>query len=296
MENNTQEDLDLLFVLKSIKKGILNLFRGIIWLIEFSTKHILALVVFMAIAISISLGFYYLKKPYYTSALSIAHIRFDNDYCYEMITNLNSYINVNNNNKELAEKLSIGINYAKEIKDIKYKTLNNIIARRYADSMSVMLPFLVEVEVYDNEILDTLQKGILSYLEANEYATKRKLLEKESLDKIEQRMHAEIREMDSLKKIVSQSIIPRSTGNGIILGEPIDPVAVYKKAMESYEKLLMINRKQVLNNSFEITIGFAKSSKIAGLGKLWYYLIGSLVGYTIGILFLVRKRNRKPAA
>ena len=51
-------------------------------------------------------------------------------------------------------------------------------------------------------------------------------------------------EIDSLKQIVNQSIIPRVTGNGIILGEPIDPVSIYRRAMDIFDKQLVLAKKQ----------------------------------------------------
>jgi hypothetical protein len=289
MENNKQEDLDMLYVLRSINKGIGRFFRSIVWLFEFSLKNFRTLALFIIVFVALCLGIYLLKKPYYRSQLSISHIRFENDYCYEMVESLDSYI-TGNENPALAERLSISKNDAAKVQSIKYKPLNENIASRFIDSVSVLLPFKVEVEVYDNSVLDTLQKGILKYLESNRYATKIKEIEKQVLEKTEQRLEKEITEIDSLKKIVNAGIVPRSSGNGIIFGEPLDPVLIYKRGMDLYEKKTFIAKKKLLNNSFEVIIGFGKSPKRANYGKVFYIGIGLLGGYLIGLLWLLKKR------
>lgn len=291
MENNRQEDLDMLSLIGSFKKAIGAFFKGIAWLIQFSFTNIKTLFVFMIIFAGLCFGFFLTTKPYYKSELTINHIRFENDYCHTMILNLNSYLDENSNNKLLAEKLNIDINYAKEVKNIEYKSANTHIEKRYEDSVHVILPFIVEVEVYSNDLLDSLQKGILNYLEENEYATKRKEIENSNLSKVSDRIETEILEIDSLKKLVSQSVLPRSTGSGIIFGEPIDPVRVFYRGLELYEKKLTVDKNKKLNNSFEVLVGFSKNAKRSSSGKMLYIFIGLMTGYVIGLLFLIRRKE-----
>lgn len=290
MEDKRQEDVDMLSILTNIKKGAIALLRSIVWLFRFSYKKFFTLLIFILICTGLSLGIYAITKPYYTSHFSISHIRFENDYCREMISGLNSYIIGSKDRTELARELSIPVADAKNIKSIKYFPLNEHIAERYADSAFVLLPFKVEVQVYDNGILETLQNGIMNYLESNDYATRRKSIEKQSLDSAEKKIREEILDNDSLKKIVNQGIVPRGTGNGIVFGEPVDPVAVYKRGMELHEKQLLLNKKRQLNNSFELLVGVTRSSEPTNSGLFFYILTGIIVGYIVGLLWLVNRR------
>jgi hypothetical protein len=289
MEDKKQEDLDMLYVLRSVKNGILNIVRSITAIFAFSLKNIKVLLLFIIISTALCLGIFFLQKPYYTSTLSISHIRVENDYCYQMIANLNGYID-NKSNSGLTQQLGLDRGMAEKIISIKFLPLNENIAIRFADSVSVMLPFKVKVEVYDNSILDSLQNKILNYLETNEYARTRKDLEKLSLEKTEKRVDAEIIEIDSLKRLVNQGIIPRSSGQGIILGEPIDPITIYKRGMDLYERKLLLDKKKLLNNSFELMVGFTKSPKSSNSGQLLYICIGILLGYVFGLLWLAKKQ------
>jgi|GEM_PF-2904593 hypothetical protein len=289
MEDKRQEDLDILIVGKSIKNGIVNFFKSLAWLIDFSLKKALILSLFVVVAVSASLTLYYFQKPYYKSELSVSHIRLDNYYCYEMIRNLNSLLNEERGNSELADELKVRPEVAKAVRNILYAPANLNLARQYSDSMEVLLPFKVEVEIYDNEILPELQTGIMNYLESNEYASKLKQIETQSQNQVEQRIKDEIKEIDSLKLLVNQSIVPRGQGNGIILGEPIDPVSIYTRAMLSYEKLMKLNKEKEFNNSFQVMVGFHKSYKMAGKGLIFHIAMGMLIGYVIGISILLRR-------
>jgi hypothetical protein len=293
MDNNRQEDLDMLSLVGSIKKGIRTFFTSLIWLFDFSMKNFKILFVFMFVFAGLCFGLYLNSKPYYKSELTVNHIRFENDYCNMMVHNLNSYLDHRSNNKLLAEQLGIGVDYAKEVQYIAFKPVNQHISKRFEDSVHVILPFIIEVEVYNNDVLDTLQKGILNYLESNEYATKRKMIETTNLNKISERVENEIQEIDSLKKLVNQSVIPRGTGSGIIFGEPIDPVRIYYRGLELYEKKLSIEKVKKLNNSFEILIGFSKNAKRSSSGKLTYLGSGAMIGYFLGLIFLVGRRRSK---
>lgn len=289
--NNTKrEEIDLLFVLRSIKQGIAGLLNGILRLIDFSVRNIVVLSVFVIVAAGIGFGISYKNRPYYKSELSISHSRLDNYYCAIMIENLNFMIDPDTDNEALAARLHMDKKDAKEIRQLVYKPLNTNIAKQYSDSMKVLIPFKVEAEVYSNSILPALQKGIMDYLESNEHAQKIKEIETRSLEKIELKIREEVKEIDSLKQIVNQSIVTRGTGNGIVYGEAVDPVSIYNRGMLSYERLIGLNTRKIMNNSFEVMVGF-NASYVVSHSRLWYIVIGGLAGYLAGLLFLLRKKR-----
>jgi hypothetical protein len=187
----------------------------------------------------------------------------------------------------LAKTLKLEVSEAKKLKSIKYLDANKNIAKKYEDSASVFLPFKVEVEVYDNSVLPKLQTSILNYLESNEYAQKLKEIESQSIAKTEIRILDEIKEIDSLKRIVNSSILPRGTGNGVIVGEPVNPVSIYDKAMKSYLQLMDLNKQKNLNNSFEVIVGFSENNKEQKLSLVGHIISGIIVGYLIGLFSLI---------
>lgn len=289
MQENKHEEVDLLYVIRSIKMGIQSLYNLIIWFIDFSFKKFWTLLLFVAAGGAIGGAYFLVKTPYYKSQMTISHSRLENDYCYEAIANLNSGIRESTANEELAHNLGVSYECAKKVKSISYRHLNTKIAEKYGDSVHVMLPFKVEAEVYDNSILDSLQLGILNYLESNPYATHRKNARRLNLDKTEERLDREILAVDSLKRIVDKSVVPQSSGTGIILGEPINPVLVYELALKLYRQKLDINERKAFNNSFDLVVGFPKNP-VSGKGKIFFITLGGLIGYVVGLSYLVRRR------
>lgn len=295
MEEKKQEDLDMIYLINSIKKFFIGIIRSIQWVLDLSIKKFKQLSLFLLVSIGLGYLLFNSQKPFYTSELSVSHIRLENDYCQQMIDNLNSLLIGTSDRTNLSSALSLSVENAKEIKKISYVPLNSNISEKFADSINVLLPFKVVVEVYSNDVLDTLQNRLMGYLENNTYANRRKQIELNSLLKTENRIEEEILETDSLKNLVNQGIVPRGSGNGIILGEPIDPIGVYKRGLELYERELLLKKKQILNNSFELMVGFAKKPKPSNPGLIFYVSICLLFGYVIGIIWISKKEMRKKA-
>lgn len=291
-ENNTSEEIDLIAIFAGIKKGISGLFRSFGNLINFSIKNLKTLLLFSIIGVSISIGVFSLKKKTYLSDFTVSHSRLNNNECYTLINTLTELRdNTNSNNEKiLADKLCINVEAAKQIKSISCKALNETLEKNYKDSAFVILPFKIVVIVYDPSILDTLQKGILNYLESNEYSTKRKKINRDYLDKYEEKIKNEIVAIDSLKRLVAKSIIPRSNGNGIILGEPIDPVKVYQAGMDLYRVQLSINEQKEFNNSFEVIIGFSPVTPATSL--LSHIVSGFFVSFLFGLIWAYRRSRQ----
>lgn len=279
--NNNQseeKEIDLLYIFRSIKKGILNLFRSIEELLLFALKNIKTLSFFIIIGVGISIGLFFLKKPLYISSLTISHTRLNNGQCADLVNSLSKAPN----DTILANLLGIDVNISKEIADITYSPINK------NDSTFILSDFKIIAKVYNTNILDSLQKGITNFLESNEYATKRKQIQKLYLDKFEDRIKGEIIAIDSLKRIVDKSILPRSLGNGIILGESIDPVKVYQESMNLYKSQLDINGQRELNDSFEIIIGFSSPTPSSSL--IVNILKGFIFSLFFGAVWLLLKR------
>lgn len=288
MENNSpvKEEIDLIYLLRATRDGITTFIN---WIINFSIKNILVLLVFMAIGGGIGFGVFNVKKEVYISDLSIAHNRFDNDQCFELINNLTK---LNGKEDLLSKKLGITREMAAEIKSLSYEPINPRVSKIYNDSVEVRYPFKVIAEVYNQNILDTLQRKIMQYLETNEYGVKRKELEKEYLEDYEQKLKNEIQAIDTLKRLVNQSIAHKNMGNGVIIDEPIDPVKISQRAVELYNAQLKTKEKQKLNDSFELIVGFNGGVRKTA-NVLMSSVYGVLAGYLIGLMLLYRRSKSK---
>lgn len=281
MENN-KEEIDLIYVLRSIKNGVSNFFS---WIINTTLKKILFVIVFAGIGTGIGFLTFTYKKPMYVSDLTINHTRFDNDQCYELINNLTK---LNGKEKQLSKVLKMDEKMLLEVKSISYEPLNARVTKIYNDSADVMLPFKVFVEVYDPVVLDSLQSSIMYYLESNEYGVKRKELQKDYLTKYSEKIKNELKSVDTLKHLVNESIIHKNMGNGVVIDEPIDPVRISQRNIELCNAELKIEELKELNNSFELIVGFNGGVlKTANLMLSLSY--GFIFGYIICLIWLYRR-------
>lgn len=280
-DNNSKDEIDLISVFSTIKKAFSNLINKTYSLFQYSILHIKFLSIYILIGAATGYGLFKLSPMVYESDLTLSHKRMTNGQCLDIINNLSQSAKTK---EELAKKLNIDLNTAKKIKSIYYKPLNNSSAN---DSLLKLSDFKIEVKVYDKNILDSLEPKIISFLESNEYAAKRKEMNRLYLEKLEDRIKNQIISIDSLRKIVDKSIIPKSLGNGIIMGESIDPVKVYQESLHLYQSQLKIENDKELNNSFEVVVGF--HSAIPTSSTLNNMLLGGLLGYITGIIWLWRK-------
>lgn len=282
---NQKEDIDLISIVRNIKNSFVNLINWV-----YNTTINKFLVIFIFIGVGVGLGFltYNVKKTVYLSDLTISHVRFDNDQCYELVNNLTK---LKGKEAQLAKILKTDVKIMQEVKNITFQPINPRVSKIFTDSVMVMQPFKIIVEVYDPVIFDTLESSIMNYLETNEYGVKRKLIKKDYLEKFEEKVKKEILSIDTLKRIVYQSIAQKNTGNGIIIDEPIDPVKISQKALELYNTQLKTQEESILNNSFELIVGFNGGvPKTANMQLSMFY--GFLIGYVLGLIWLFRREKK----
>lgn len=282
MDNTRTEETDVVYIIKSIKRGftlILNFFN---WIYRVSVQKWQTILLFLIIGGGLGFGIWYISKPFYTSYMSVSHQRFENAYVGEIIGNLNAFIANGNGHPELAKELNLSLSDAEKVKKIFYEPLNAHLSERYADSTSVVLPFRVGAEVYDNSVLDTLGNAILNYLENNPFALQKKALEKEALQKLADKIDSEIAENDSLKVLIGAGVAPRSAG-GFVYGSPLDPSNVYRRSLELYEKQIQLMKKQKLNNSFYKMVGFSANPKPSNPGMIFFIFWGVLIAYIVAL-------------
>lgn len=286
------EEVSLSQVFSAVKNGIISFFLSIWNVFLFSFKNFWTFAITVIIGTGIGFGIHLLIKPVYTTDLTLVSYRLTNDHCAQLIGTLEELANHEENAPVLAKLLNLTTEEAEQINEIEYRNMNDKMEKLYSDSVLMNLPFLVRAEVHDTSILDKLQIGIVGYIENNEYSVKRKKLARQTLELMKAEVARNVKQLDSLKKIVDQSIIPRGTGTGIILGEPINPVNVYDKAIDMYRSELKIQEDIALLSNIEVMENFTKFVKPTW-PKLWLdLLLGGIGGYLLGLIWIFNFRKK----
>jgi hypothetical protein len=263
-------------------------------LIKLSLRKIWIVLLCIIFSVGISFINYKMSLPVYKSEMITQSNFLNNDYCYKLLGTIDELVR-EKNYVALSEKLFISERQAACIKSLSYRNFNPKFQKIFKDSIQMMVPFRVEVIVSDNSILDSLQLGIMNYLESNEFATIRKKIKEHQLMKMEGKLQYEQLKLDSLKTIIKESIIPRGSGSGLIYGQPINPVDVYKEAISFYEKELIIFEELTLLKNMELIEGFTEFNKPYS-PKLWLnLLVGLFIGLFSGLFvaYLLERRSHK---
>jgi hypothetical protein len=286
--SNEAEELDLRPILDSVK----SFFAGISTLVEFmiySTKKMLLFIsVFTLIGLSIGIVKYFKDRPVYLTTMTLTSNLLTNEYCKNLIYDLQS-IKEDNNNELLANKLNINVEAANAIKRLSYE---GFLKEDKLDTIPIGTPFTIEMEYYNNDIVESVEAGLVNYLENNKYAKVRKKAKRDRLQMMSNIILEEIASLDSLKEVMAAGLAPRGTSNGFVYGQPLDPVNVYREAMQLHKERLKIDSEIKLIDNVEVINNFNKKRTPVSPNFILNILSGILLGYSFGLIVaMIKKKN-----
>lgn len=151
------------------------------------------------------------------------------------------------NYEELSRKLNLTIEQCKSLKDIETNVIYRNPLRK--DTISSVEIFIYSKDAY---LIDTLQYRLLNnYLNGSAYYQKIYATNMEELNALEDRLLNDLRENDSLKKVVTANAFPRG-GGGFVYGEPLDPLKIYESGLDLYEQLIILKGRKKFTENFEL--------------------------------------------
>lgn len=252
----SSEEIDLLYFFRPIG----NLFRKL-WAFMINAIELLAYNRFLFVAILILgsiAGYalrYFIKPSYRTEAIFVSEMM-PARYCTSLLNNLNE-MRRPGNIPELAKTLQIGLDAAWQIQGIEASASpkDTFSIEKKDSSMSL---FRVTLTLSDVSNIGELEKGLIHYLENNEYVRRRKDARMKNILQQISILDVKLKSLDSLRMIVNSSVVPRSQGQGIILGEPINPVSVYQAEMSYTRDRLNLEEKLATIDHIELLQPFLR--------------------------------------
>jgi hypothetical protein len=213
-----------------------------------------------------------------------------NDYCSDQIENLELIIQ-DRTPELLAKKLNISIADASAIRSLEFDNYDEQLKKLYKDKDTVVLgrPFRIITIAYNNTVFDTLQKALVSYLEHNEYALKRKNIKLMNLQLMKSKIDVQLKQIDSLKSVVTANLTPRGSVSGFVFGQPIDPVNVYKQEIDLVKDKLEIDKEISLIDNIQVVQDYSprevpdnpKLKKLMIAGFLFFGFLSLLVAFRL---------------
>lgn len=235
------EEIDLLYFFRPVANAFRKaeaFVRDYIMMLAHN-RYLFAAILFLGSAAGYCLR-YFIDPSYKTHAIFISEMM-PSRFCATLLSNLNE-MRRPGNIPELAKTLNISMDAAWQIQGITpdASPRDTFALEKRDSSMSI---FKVTLQLSDVNHLDEIEKGLVNYLENNEYIRRRKEARIKNLLEQKAVLAEKIQSLDSLRLTVNSSVVPRSQGQGIILGEPINPVSIYQAEMTYLRDRLNIEER-----------------------------------------------------
>lgn len=204
------------------------------------------LIILLIAGVALSFIARYTIPPVYKTSIIIKPANFT-EYTYlSMLSDLHVLLK-DENMVDLARKLNLTEEQCDKLEDVE----SNVIYRNpfRKDTISAVEIFIYSKDAY---LIDTLQYRLLdTYLNGSPYYRKLYAIRMDELNSMEERLLHDLKENDSLKKVVTASAFPRNAG-GFVYGEPLDPLKIYESGLKLYEQLLVVKGQKKFSESFEL--------------------------------------------
>lgn len=267
-KKNKGEEIDLF---ELFLKGI-NIFRDNFW----------AIFIFFFIGIGLGLVHYHYSKNVFENKMVISSSILTKSYCQKLIETTNKY-RKENNLKAISSQLRVSENQAEEIISLSIDDLLEF------NDLKEQTAFLITVRVHNQDILPDLQKGLIQYLEDNEFVKVRVEQNKRYFEQTISKLEEEIKDMEMLKqKISTGSFFQSNTGNIMF-----DPTTVNSKILELTKEKINLENNLALVNSVQIIEGFTPFQRPSSPRLSISLISGSLIGLFFVSILIAFKSIRK---
>ena len=282
-DNKQSEEIDLLYLFRPVSQfikkitGIITVYIKSLWLNKWIFLAIIAFSCALAFAVRMIL-----PKGYRTEAIFASH-RLNSGFCSLLINNLNESTGFNENFNLLSEQLKVKPETASDIISmVAFPLTDSLFMDRNDSTVSI---FKIILTVHRKEAVEEIQSGLVNYLENNEYALRRKEARRKSLLALNEDFKIKLASLDSLKKLLNSSVVPRSTGQGIILGQPINPIDVYQTESTYYRYILKNNEDLNIENNIETLQSFLLPDNYNYPNFKKLFLVSLVSGVLVALIF-----------
>ncbi len=278
------EEIDLIYFFKPVGKLFTGIGKAISnWLSSIKTNFKIVVYIFGICGLLGLAARFVLNKRYKTDGIFLSRV-LPAGISQNIIKDLNDKLGVVENLPVITQKLNLSEKDARKVVRIKLADVSDTLRLKNDDSLATTLKITIIVK--DTALIEKVQTGIVNLFENNEYALKRKKARLENIIELRKSLDAKISSLDTLKNIVSNSIIPKSQGQGnVFLGEPLNPVSVYDKEVVFFREQLYLDEQIKNSNTFEVIRPFTKVYKTNSPNFNEIQLYALAAGLLLGLIF-----------
>jgi len=244
--------------------------------------NFLIILLFFFVGTALGLAYYYTTKKVYESKMVISSAILTRSYSKALIDVLNRHRR-EVNHKAIMSLLNVSEKTAKAIVYLDIENLSQI------DDLKETDRFIITASVLDQEIFPELQRGLIHYLETNEFVRIRVEQNENYLKQMVAKMEAEIKDMEEFKqKIITGAFFESARGNVMF-----DPTTVNSKILELTKEKINLQNNLALVNSVQVIEGFTLFEMPTSPRLSISLISGSFVGLFFVAILIAFKSIRR---
>jgi hypothetical protein len=261
-------EVDLMEVFLKIFSAV----RANFWLIGLS----------FIVGTALGLAYYFSSDKVYESKMVVSSAILTSSFSEALVDKLNRHRR-ELNSKAIQGLLNCDIKTAKSLVKLEIDKMSQVDDLKEADK------FTVTALVLDQDALPDLERGLVFYLENNEYVKVRVAQNKKYLQQMISKLDAEIKDMEEFKqKLTNGSFFETARGNVMF-----DPTTVNSKILDLTKERINLQNSLDLSNSVQVIEGFTRFERPSSPRLLVSLISGSFVGLFFVGLFIAFKSIRK---
>jgi len=270
---NVQKRSDEIDLLELLLKGILTL-----------KANFLAVLVLFLVGVASGLVYFYTSTKFYQNRMIVSSSILTQSYARVMFENANKLIG-EGNVASLASQFKVSQEAVEKISSLSVEGLSKIPGEEFKESER----FVIIAEVRGEQALPELQKGLINYLEDNDFAKVRVEQNRRTLQQMLSTVTQEINDLQELKARISDGRFFQATKGNVMF----DPTTVNSKILELSEKKLNYGNALELSNSVQVVEGFSEFKKEIRPRLTSSLVGGALLGFLLAGTFLAIKGLRR---
>jgi sulfite reductase alpha subunit-like flavoprotein len=270
---NVQKRSDEIDLLELFLKGILTL-----------KANFLAVLVLFLVGIASGLVYFYSSTKFYQNRMIVSSTILTQSYARVMFENANKLIG-EGNVASLASQFKVSQAAVEKISSISVEGLSKTPGEEFKESER----FVIIVETSGEQALPELQKGLINYLEDNDFVKVRVEQNRRTLQQMLSAVTQEINDLQELKARISDGRFFQVARGNVMF----DPTTVNSKILELSERKLNYGNALELSSSVQIVEGFSELRKESRPRLTSSLVGGALLGFLLAGTFLAIKGLRR---
>lgn len=247
-------------------------------------SYSLLIIIFFIIGSALGLAYFLSSKKVYESKMIVSSGILTESYTKILFDNATRHLREGNTGI-IAKQFNISEKAAEEVISLKIETL----AKSEPTNQKENDRFLITVEVFDLQILPELQRGLIDYLENNDFVKIRVEQSRSYLKQMLSSVEKEILDMEQFKlKIINGEFFQSAKGNIMF-----DPTTVNSKILELKERKISLENSLQLSNSVQVIEDFTRFEKQISPLLSISLVSGSLVGLFFVVILIAIKSLQK---